>query len=59
MTTTTATLYDEEKALYARRPAWELRNVKKALGLLPWLNTPRETARLAAVTDLLKTKKGA
>ena len=56
-TWTPETLYAQEKAAFARRPKAELRKVKLALGLHPWLNNPLETARLAAVTDLLKEKK--
>lgn len=45
-----------ERRAYERRPAWELRNVKKALGFHPWLNSPEEKARLAAIEELLRAE---
>jgi len=32
--------------LKRERPTWELRNMIKALSMLPWLNTAEETQRL-------------
>jgi len=43
-----------ERRAYERRPEWELRAVKKALGFHPWLNSPEEKARVAAVEELLR-----
>lgn len=47
----------EERRAFERRPDDELRRVQRALQLHPWLNTPRETARLEAVKKLLKERK--
>lgn len=52
-----AELYTEELAAYQRRPTWELNNVRRALRIMPILNTPRETARLDAVNAILKQRK--
>lgn len=38
------------------RPTWELQNMKKALSMLSWQNTPEETQRLAEVTAELKAR---
>lgn len=47
---------DDEAARWAKRPTWELRNVKKALSLMSWNNSREEWLRLAAVTQVLKEK---
>lgn len=52
-----AELYIEELAAYQHRPTWELNNVRRALRIMPILNTPRETARLDAVNAILKQRK--
>ena len=39
------------------RPTWELRNMQKALSLLPWQNTADDTQRLAEVTRELQMRK--
>lgn len=43
----------EERRAYANRPTSELRTVELALSLHTFVNTPRETARLAVVKELL------
>lgn len=40
------------------RPTWELRNMAKALSLLPWLNSPEQEERKAEVERELKLRKG-
>lgn len=42
---------------YITRPTWELRNMKKALSMLSWINTPEEKQRLEDVTRELKLRK--
>lgn len=49
-------LYDQERAAYARASKQELRAVERALTMHPWGNSLRESARLLAVRDLLKSK---
>lgn len=39
------------------RPAWELSNMKRALSMLRWQNTPEEEERLAEVTKELKLRR--
>jgi hypothetical protein len=50
-------LYNEEYRSFERSPAWELRNVIRALNMLPWLNGEREIARLRACRDILKLRQ--
>jgi len=50
-----STYHEEMKAKfpgrpYVTRPPWELRNMKKALSLMPWMNGPAETQRLREVS---------
>lgn len=42
---------------YITRPTWELRNMVRALGLLPWLNTPEDTQRKQEAERELKLRK--
>lgn len=51
-------LYEQERAAYARASRSELRAVERALCLHVWGNSPRESARLWAVRDLLAEKAG-
>ena len=39
-----------------RRPTWELKQIVRALSLLPLLNTPEENARLERAKKLLKSR---
>jgi len=48
--------YDQEYALFSRRPHWELRNVKRALTSFRWSNTSVQEARLAAVEAIMSEK---
>lgn len=57
------TYAQEMKAKYPNRPwvtrpTWELRNMKLALSMLSWNNTPEEDQRLKEVTEELKLRKG-
>ncbi len=47
--------YDEAIAIIGRnRAKWELNHMKKALSLLPFLNTIEEERRLKAIKIILK-----
>lgn len=50
-------LFDTEYAAWRNAPDWELRNIVVALSSLPWLNGPREEARLAAVRTIRRERK--
>lgn len=52
-----ASLYDQERALYARTSTSELRAVERALCLHSWNNSPREAMRLCAVRDILAERR--
>ena len=41
---------------YTRRPTWELKAIRKALSLHPWLNTKEEKQRIIDVTEELKRR---
>lgn len=49
-------LYEQELAAYARASKQELRTIERALCMHPWGNSLRESARLMAIRDLLKSK---
>lgn len=53
-----ASLYEQERALYARASITELRAVERALCLHSWNNSPREAMRLQAVRDILAERRG-
>lgn len=42
-------LVSQEYNQFKRSPDWELRNIRHALNLMPFLNTPEQDARLVAV----------
>lgn len=50
-------LYDQERALFARTSRQELKAIERALTFHPWNNSLRENVRLMAVRDLLAEKK--
>jgi hypothetical protein len=56
MTAKTPTLYDQEYERLASAPTPELRNIRRALRMMPIRNTARETARLRAVEQLLRAR---
>ena len=43
---------------YGTRPTWELRNMVRALSLMPWLNTPEDKARKSEAERELKLRAG-
>lgn len=45
---------ERAKQLVGSQPLWALRNMKKALSMLTWLNTPEDEERLEACKVLLK-----
>lgn len=47
---------DRARALLGDRSAWELRNMRKALSMMPFMNTDEENERLEAVKTLLRAK---
>ena len=51
--------FDTEVKRPERRPAWELRNMIKALKIHPWLNTNEQRVRLEAAQVALKNKRAA
>lgn len=54
---TVETVYEQEYNLFYRSPEWELKNIITALNMLPFLNGPRENARLQACKDILAERK--
>jgi len=48
---------EEAKEILGDRATWELRNMKKALTMLPILNTDEDNLRLEAVKVMLKHRK--
>lgn len=50
-------LYEQERAAYARASRQELKTVERALCMHPWNNSLRESARLMAIRDLLSGKE--
>lgn len=50
-------LVADEYESFRRSPDWELRNVRHALNLLPFLNTDREDARLVAVKRIQSERR--
>jgi hypothetical protein len=47
----------EAQKIVGRQPAWAIRNMRKALEMLPWENTPDEWRRLQACYTLARTPK--
>lgn len=56
-------IYQEEMKIkfpnrpWVTKPTWELRNMVKALRMLPWLNTPEQNQRLAQAQAELIIRK--
>jgi hypothetical protein len=48
----------QAKNLIGDQPTWALKNMVKALNMLPWLNTPEDELRLKAAKLILKERKG-
>ena len=47
----------EAKEILGDRATWELRNMKRALEMLPFFNTEEENQRLEAVKVMLKHQR--
>jgi len=48
----------DAKAIVGNQPTYALRNMVKALQMLPWLNTEEDKQRLAAAKVVLASRKG-
>ena len=46
----------EARKLVGNSPRWALKNMVKALSMLPWLNTEEDKRRLEAAKIVLKLK---
>ena len=46
---------DQAKTIIGRSPRYAVRNMKRALALHPWLNTPAEWQRLQAAYIVTRT----
>jgi hypothetical protein len=49
---------EQAKAIVGNQPDWALKNMVKALKMLPMLNTAEDEKRLAAALVVLKSRKG-
>jgi hypothetical protein len=47
---------EEARALIGNQPTWALKNMKKALNMLPLLNTPQDLLNLEACKVILKSR---
>jgi hypothetical protein len=48
---------EEAKKIVGNQPTWALKNMVKALNMLPWLNTAEDKERLVAAKIVLKDRK--
>lgn len=48
--------YEEQRKTWEKRPTWELRNMAKALNIMPWLNTEADWRRLAIAEGILQDR---
>ena len=48
---------EEAKKIVGNQPTWALKNMVKALSMLPWLNTAEDKERLDAAKIILKSRK--
>jgi hypothetical protein len=46
----------QARNLVGNRPTWELKNMVKALNMLPWLNTPEDELRLKAAILIINER---
>lgn len=44
----------EAKSIVGNQPVWALKNMVKALKMVPWLNTPEDEKRLQAAKLVIK-----
>ena len=49
---------DEAKNIVGNQPTWALKNMVKALKMLPALNTREDDQRLAAAVLVIKSRRG-
>ena len=49
---------EEAKEIVGNQPTWALRNMVKALKMLPLMNTAQDEKRLAAAVMIIKSRKG-
>lgn len=49
---------EEAKEIVGNQPTWALRNMVKALKMLPLMNTAQDEKRLAAAVMVIKSRKG-
>ena len=47
----------EARQIVGNQPTWALRNMKKALSMLTWFNTPEDNERLEACKLVLRSRK--
>lgn len=48
---------NEAQKIIGNQPLWAVRNMEKALSLIPWLNTEEEGRRLQAARIVLRSKE--
>jgi hypothetical protein len=48
---------EEAKKIVGNQPTWALKNMVKALNMLPWRNTVEDEQRLIAAKIVLKDRK--
>jgi hypothetical protein len=48
---------EEAKKIVGNQPTWALKNIIKALQMLPWRNTAEDEQRLLAAKIVLKDRK--
>ena len=49
---------EEAKEIVGNQPTWALRNMVKALKMLPLMNTAQDEKRLSAAVMVIKSRKG-
>jgi hypothetical protein len=49
---------EEAKRIAGNQPLWALKNMVRALSMLPWLNTAEDELRLKAAKRLLRASRG-
>ena len=49
---------DQAKEIVGNQPTWALKNMVKALKMLPFMNTAEDEKRLAAAVMVIKSRKG-
>jgi hypothetical protein len=47
---------EEAKKIVGNQPTWALKNMVKALQMLPWMNTPEDEQRLIAAKVVLRER---